>query len=322
MNFDVFNGDADGLCALQQLRLSDPRASHLVTGVKRDIALLDRVEAAAGDEVVALDISFDVNRRAALGLAERGVNLRYFDHHYAGAVPPHPRLWTMIDTGSEVCTALLVDRYLAGAHRGWAIVAAFGDGLGDVASALATASGFDAGETTLLRQLGECLNYNAYGEDVSDLWFHPAALFRLLQAHVSPLSFARDEPGFHRLQEGYTDDMMRARESRPVLESLTSALFVLPDAPWSRRVNGVFGNYLAAQDPERAYAVLVRNARGGYLVSVRAPLTSRTGADELCRRFPSGGGRKAAAGINHLAADMFEKFSHQFQAFFTTGMPR
>ena len=28
--FDVFNGDADGLCALQQLRLEDPRDAVLV----------------------------------------------------------------------------------------------------------------------------------------------------------------------------------------------------------------------------------------------------------------------------------------------------
>ena len=34
-DFDVFNGDADGICALQQLRLSRPLASTLVTGVKR-----------------------------------------------------------------------------------------------------------------------------------------------------------------------------------------------------------------------------------------------------------------------------------------------
>ena len=40
----VFNGDADGLCALQQLRLASPRGAGgetLVTGVKRDIALLE-----------------------------------------------------------------------------------------------------------------------------------------------------------------------------------------------------------------------------------------------------------------------------------------
>ncbi|RUM38930.1 MAG: acetyltransferase, partial [Desulfobulbus sp.] len=42
ITYDVFNGDADGICALHQLRLHDPRPdAHLVTGVKRDICLLE-----------------------------------------------------------------------------------------------------------------------------------------------------------------------------------------------------------------------------------------------------------------------------------------
>ena len=42
--YDVFNGDADGLCALHQLRLDRPIADVIrVTGVKRDIQLLERV---------------------------------------------------------------------------------------------------------------------------------------------------------------------------------------------------------------------------------------------------------------------------------------
>ena len=45
MNYDVFDGDADGLCALHQFWLKNPAPAKLVTGVKRDIKLLDRVEA-------------------------------------------------------------------------------------------------------------------------------------------------------------------------------------------------------------------------------------------------------------------------------------
>ena len=64
---DVFNGDADGLCALRQLRLAEPAASELVTGVKRDIALLERAEvgrAGPGDLV-----SLVGSREAALALS-------------------------------------------------------------------------------------------------------------------------------------------------------------------------------------------------------------------------------------------------------------
>ena len=86
-HFDVFNGDADGLCALQQLRLAAPRDAVLVTGVKRDIALLQRVPAGPGDSVTALDISLDANRAALMELLGRGVTVEYFDHHYPGDVP-------------------------------------------------------------------------------------------------------------------------------------------------------------------------------------------------------------------------------------------
>ena len=61
---DVFNGDADGLCALHQLRLADPQDSTLITGVKRDIALVKQVQASPGDRVTILDISLDKNRDA------------------------------------------------------------------------------------------------------------------------------------------------------------------------------------------------------------------------------------------------------------------
>jgi len=37
-------------------------------------------------------------------------------------------------------------------------------------------------------------------------------------------------------------------------------------------------------------------------------LNNRDGADELCRQFATGGGRKAAAGINRLPVADIEKF--------------
>ena len=57
MHYDVFNGDADGLCALVQLRLAQPMQSTLVTGVKRQIQLLSSLSVEANDSVTVLDIS-------------------------------------------------------------------------------------------------------------------------------------------------------------------------------------------------------------------------------------------------------------------------
>ena len=57
MQIDVFNGDADGICALVQLRLAEPKQSKLVTGVKRDIQLLEHLSVQKNDSVTVLDIS-------------------------------------------------------------------------------------------------------------------------------------------------------------------------------------------------------------------------------------------------------------------------
>ncbi len=138
---DVFNGDADGICALHQLRLTDPADSELVTGPKRDISLLKRVEAQAGDRVTVLDIALSKNREALDTLLEAGVHVRYFDHHQPGDIPVHPHFEAHIDTDANVCTSLLVDQVLQGRQLVWAVTAAFGDNLADAARAGCLAAG-------------------------------------------------------------------------------------------------------------------------------------------------------------------------------------
>ena len=125
--YDIFNGDADGLCALHQLRLSEPRDAVLVTGVKRDVRLVEKVDAQHGDELLVLDVSMHENAVALTRLLARGVRCRYFDHHFPGAIPAHEKLETYIETSADLCTSLIVDRYLDGRWRAWAVVAAFGD---------------------------------------------------------------------------------------------------------------------------------------------------------------------------------------------------
>ena len=64
--------------------------------------------------------------------------------------------------------------------------------------------------------------------------------------------------------------------------------------------------------PRSLHAVLTERADGTYLVSVRAPLDNKQGADELCRKFPTGGGRAAAAGINALPREQLQAFIDAF----------
>lgn len=316
MLYDAFNGDADGICALLQLRLSEPANSVLVTGVKRDIGLLDRVPAQAGDRVTVLDIAVERNRAALDALLLRGVQVRWFDHHHSGELPVHANFEPHIDLAADLCTSLIVDRYLHGRQRIWAVVAAFGDGMPDSAQRAAAVLGLDEVRLARLRELGECINYNAYGEAVIDLHFPPDELYRRLQAYGEPFAFIDDAPEFQALKLGYAEDMAQARSLAPYRVKPSGAVYLLPDAAWARRVSGAFANELAQAYPERAHALITLASQGHYVVSVRSPLAVRQGADALCRQFESGGGRAAAAGINRLAEADLGRFLQAFYAAF------
>lgn len=313
MNIDVFNGDADGLCALLQLRLAQPVQSQLITGVKRDIALLSRVTAQAGDHITVLDISLAKNRSALDAVLQQGASVFYVDHHQAGEIPEHTQLTTLIDTSPNTCTSLLIDDYLNGAYRAWAVVAAFGDNLTDVARQTARSLSLSAEQLNDLQQLGICINYNSYGSCLTDLHFAPETLYHEASSYASPLDFISDKRDiFQQLKAAYQDDMTLAFNINAEYESERIAVYILPDTVWARRVSGVLNNELANKHPNRAHAVLNVTTLGDYQISVRAPLTNKTGADTLCSAFPSGGGRQSAAGINHLPIAQLPDFINAF----------
>ena len=314
---DVFNGDADGLCALHQLRLDQPCEGTLVTGPKRDIGLLKRVEAGTGDAVTVLDIALSKNREALDRLLANGAQVRYFDHHQPGDIPTHPNFEAHIDTDANVCTSLLVNQYLQGRHLAWAVTAAFGDNLADAARAAAVPLGLNDTALAQLQSLGECLNYNGYGETLEDLHFDPADLYRQMQPYADPLAFAAESPAYRVLASGYTSDMAQAAGVQAAETAPGGRIFVLPAEKWARRISGVFGNRLAVESPHAAHAVLTAKSDGGYVVSVRAPLSNKAGADILCSQFATGGGRKAAAGINHLDAAELGRFIAAFFEIYT-----
>jgi hypothetical protein len=316
-DFDVFNGDADGLCALTQLRNAEPREAQLVTGVKRDINLLQQVHAEAGSRITVLDVSLDKNREGLQRALDAGAQVFYCDHHFAGDIPDSEQLHSIINTAPDVCTSLLVNNYLDGAYLAWAVTGTFGDNLKDSARAIAKPLGVDEAALQQLENLGIYINYNGYGSNLQDLHFEPVELYRLISQYASPFDFISDgAQHFQKLEQGYHQDMASAAALAPEYRDAAVAAFMLPDEPWARRVSGVYSNDLANADPDRAHAVLTVRANGCYLVSVRAPLNNKTGADELCMQFPTGGGRKAAAGINDLPADMLQQFLDTFAAFY------
>ena len=310
--YDVFNGDADGICALQQLRLAEPAETVLITGLKREVDLMRRVEAVAGDQVTVLDVSLDKNRDSVLTALAAGASVFYSDHHFPGEIPQHEAFTCHIDVAADTCTSLIINRVLEGAQWRWAVVGAFGDNFDQPARELGQSGGYDDSELALLEQLGICLNYNGYGFEIEDLMFHPADLYALVKPYSDPLDFIENEKGYAELLAQYRDDTARAADSTPQAESAAGAVYLLPNEGWAKRIVGVMGNDLARQHRQRAHALLVDMGDGHYRVSVRSPYDRKDGADELCRRFSGGGGRKAAAGINALAQAELSRFIDLF----------
>ena len=317
MHYDVFNGDADGICALVQLRLAQPVESTLVTGVKRDIQLLQQVDAGKGDQVTVLDVSMDKNKQALRDVLEKGAKVLYCDHHVSGDIPEHEGLNAVINTDANMCTSLLINSYLNGQYALWAITGAFGDNLKDSARAVARPLGLSDIQLEQLNNLGIYINYNGYGATLDDLHFSPAKLFNEMKLYATPFDFIRNNAViFNQLEQGYKNDMASVQSILPECADDKVAVFMLPNEKWARRVSGVYSNDLANRYPDRAHAVLTKKTDGCYLVSVRAPLNNKQGAVDVCSQFDTGGGRAAAAGINDLSVAELPRFKAMFSRFY------
>ena len=320
-DFDLFNGDADGIFSLLQLRQAEPRPdAQRVTGVKRDVKLFPRIagRTQAGDRVTALDISMAKNTAGLVEVLESGAEVLYVDHHQTGDVPESDRLTVITDDAAITCTAYLVDGLLRGAHADWAVCGAYGDNFAGLAEQIARARNLDL-PLGRLRELGELVNYNAYGLSLDDLYFDPADLFETLLAYPGPVAFLEDDTDtFRTLKNGYQADWDVAQSASEIDVSDIGQVLSLPGLPASNRISGLFGNALVDEDPDKAFAILTEIDDGGpaFRVSIRAPRARKTApAADLATRF-GGGGRTAAAGIDALPESRLGEFVDAFREAF------
>lgn len=317
MHYDVFNGDADGIISLLQLRLAQPKEAQLVTGVKRDIQLLDKLNVKAGDSLTVLDISMQKNHAGLLAALEAGADVFYADHHQAGEIPSHSQLSAHIHLEPDMCTALIIDRLLEGRFREWAITAAYGDNLNRVADELCKELGLTQQESEQLKELGTLINYNGYGKSTAQLHFHPEKLYQILLAYPSPFEVIKDKSSpFYQLKAAYEADVAQAISVPSFYESQTLRVFELPDEDFSHRVSGVYGNLIANQSPSQAHLVLTEIDDNSFAVSLRAPLNNKQGAGQLCSQFETGGGREAAGGINRLAKQELSRLIDTLESYY------
>jgi hypothetical protein len=311
-NYFVFNGDADGICAAQQLLLSERiKDLKLITGVKRDISLLKQIETVHDTNITVLDIAVEKNRQSLQMLLDQGCHVRYFDHHVSSDRVDHPNFDGHIDTTASINTSFLVFKTLKYFDPSWAIAGLFGDNMQPAAETLAKEFHIDSRMLGQLKELGELLNYNAYGDSTADLYFNPADLLETVIPFADPVDFIRETSVVATLRKGQAADLAQAEFA----EELSPGIIRFPDKKWARRVIGIYANKIAREEPDKAHAVLVTKPGGkDFVVSVRSPLNSRKSAVELCCRFPTGGGRVKAAGINHLPVNMVSDFVEKFNA--------
>lgn len=304
---DIFNGDADGIFSLIQWRKAYPiignDKQHLVTGVKRDIALVQQVTDTLASEaaITVLDVSFDKNVDGVKQVLKGCQNLFYCDHHKADKLFEHPKLTVKINTEPTVCTGLLLNAYLQDRYPLWAIAAAYGDGLDYIAERHVNRLQLNESQQEQLKKLGVLVNYNGYGSLVEDLHFDPAEMFTLLVNYETPFDIVQDkESPYAQLEQGYMEDMTKVQSSENISSDDRLIALLLEDAAWARRISGTYGNQLAAQNPEKPVVIASYNAEGSLAISLRAPKNNPYGASTICSQFATGGGREGAAGVNKL----------------------
>lgn len=318
MHYDIFNGDADGIFSLHQYRLFYPSLhTQLITGVKRDICLLAQLATVHDCSLTVFDISLESNRASLLQLLHNSNKVIYFDHHFAGDPIVHPDLQLHIDQGPAICTSLIINKKLQNRYGLWAICGAFGDNLFEAANDLAVYFQLSARQTDQLRELGELFNYNGYGSSLDDLLFHPKELYQAIKPYTDPFVYLHESLQVEKLRAAYQSDLALAMQQPECDSPGINRVYYLPDAPWARRITGIFSNLRARQKKESAHAIITDNQDGTLRISVRAPLNDRRHADTLCKLYPTGGGRSGAAGINSLPKDMLDQFLSTFHAFYS-----
>ncbi|MGB1491433.1 MAG: hypothetical protein ACPHTH_05910 [Candidatus Poseidoniaceae archaeon] len=275
MRWYAYNGDADGICSMVQWGLVYGIEGHRVTGVKRDIELLERVNPNPDDEIIVMDISLARNHARAVELSSQGFDIKWFDHHLAGE--PIDAIATNIDTSANICTARIVEKFL-GVESDWAQVALHGDGLSVHSS------------KPEFKELGELLNYNGYGADLSDLHFHPDELLLLCLQAKTPQNFM-DTQAFMTLKNGFESDLLNAKNIE-----LSNGYYLLPNESWARRVVGVMAHRI--NESGNGPHVIAIDKGESLQVSIRGT----EGIGDLCKMF-GGGGRATAGGIDALPKD-------------------
>lgn len=315
MEYDFFNGDADGIISLHQYRMLVPNESVKFTGVKRDVELLRHVleQDICHQLLNVFDVSMKSNHIHIIEALRNCNHMRWFDHHDPGDFDYGNDVRSVIDTDPNTCTAIIVDEYISRKYTDWTIAAAYGDNLHKTAKRIGSHLSDEQHQT--LKHVGEVINYNGYGRTEQDLIAHPLDVFNDLHEYVSPFEYADTSELFAKIDAQMLLDQDEVNNSVTLLDKTFGKVVRLPDSISSIRYSGIYSNQLATDNPDMAFVILT-TVPHGYRASIRAPLNRPTGAGALASQFNTGGGREKAAGINLLKEDQLETLFDKFEQAF------
>ena len=309
--YDFFNGDADGIISLHQFRLQFPRKSELFTGVKRDVKLLRHAVDIKNATLTVFDISLLSNSDYIDGILKNNNKVSWFDHHEPGDTNLGDNFSIRVDAEPNCCTNILVDKYIDGLHRPWTICGAYGDNLHEQAEKLNPC--FSEMAMLQLKEIGETLNYNGYGNKESDLTVHPKDVYLDIQKYRSPFQYRKLSEIYNKINTQMKSDEEELNSSEILYTSETGNVILLPDTKASIRYSGIYSNKQTTDNPNKAFAILTNINEDTYRISIRSPKNNPVGASKLALSFQTGGGREKAAGINELPKTELKIFIEKFE---------
>ena len=309
--YDFFNGDADGIISLHQYRMHYPQDSEVFTGVKRDVKLLRHCTNIENSKFTVFDISLLSNRDYVNTILNKGNTIRWFDHHEPGDIDLGDDFEIFVDADPNCCTNILVDKFLEGLYRPWTICGAYGDNLHEQAEKLNPC--FNASSMSQLKEIGETLNYNGYGNEESDLTVHPKDVYLDIKNYESPFQYRDKSEVYSKIHTQMKSDEAELSSSEIMHDTQTGKVILLPDSKASIRYSGIYSNEQTTNNPDKAFAILTLVDGENYRISIRSPKTNPYGASKLALQFPTGGGREKAAGVNELPKSELNQFIEKFE---------
>lgn len=309
--YDFFNGDADGIISLHQYRMHYPQNSELFTGVKRDVKLLRHCTNITDSKFTIFDVSLLSNKDYVNTILSNRNTIRWFDHHEPGNKELGENFEIFVDTDPNCCTNILVDKFLEGLYRPWTICGAYGDNLHEQAEKLNPC--FDESSMNQLKEIGETLNYNGYGNEESDLTVHPKYVYLDLKEYESPFEYRKKSEVYNKIYTQMKSDEAELCSSEILHDTEVGKIILLPNTKASIRYSGIYSNKQTTDNPNKAFAILTSIDEENYRISIRSPKTNPHGASKLALQFPTGGGREKAAGINELPKSELNDFINKFE---------